>query len=112
MLNGSIFNNLLDFSAGSFGVIRIYLLGAISASFLLIGLSYKMKSFKALEYMGKNSLVFYALHYEVLAIVSFMLMKFIKTDLIATIFTFVITLFATTLVVMFYNKLKIGKLFR
>ncbi len=112
LLNEFILKNTLDFSAASFGLFPIYLLGALGGSIFFIAIISRIKKMVLLEYIGKNSLVYYALHYEVLAIVSFVASTLIDIDLLITAMTFILTLVLTTVVVRSYNKLNIGKLFK
>lgn len=111
IVNVYYFNNNLDFSAGLFGVLPIYLVGALSGSLFLILSFSKMQSFKSLEYVGKNSLVYYALHYIVLSVVGFITEKIFSISYLINIFNFVMVLSLTSIVVMLYNKLGIGKIF-
>lgn len=112
ILNVYVFNNNLDFSSASYGILPIYLLGAFAGSMFFIGLNIMVKKFILLEYVGKNSMVYYALHYEVLAIVDFIVVKFINVDWLMSTIIFISTISLTTAVVFIYNKLKIGKLFK
>lgn len=112
ILNVILLRNKLDFSAASFGVLPIYILGALGGSIFFIGIVSRIKKMVVLEYIGKNSLVYYALHYEVLAIVSFVASKLVNMDLLITVIVFILTLVLTTAVVWIYNKLNIGKLFK
>lgn len=111
ILNVVILKNTLDFSAASFGIVPIYMLGGLGGSVFFIGIVSILKDIPPLEYVGKNSLVYYALHYEILAIVGFVVFKFIGDSLLMEIIIFVLTLVLTTVVVWIYNKLKIEKLF-
>lgn len=112
IINVYYFKNNLDFSAGLFGILPIYLIGATSGSFFLILLFSKIKSLKPLEFIGKNSLAYYALHYIVLAVISFIVEKIININYIVIPLSFITVLVITTLIVMLYNKLNIGKIFR
>lgn len=112
LLNAVVLGHVLDFSAASFGILSIYLLGALGGSFFLVGTTSRFKRMRLLEYIGKNSLVYYGLHYEVLAGVGFFVSKLVKGDFLIAIMTFVVSLILTTVVVWLYNRLNIGKLFR
>lgn len=112
IVNVYCFNKTLDFSAGSFGILPVYLIGAISGSLFFILLFRKIKSFKPLEYIGKNSLVYYALHYVVLAVVGFLIERVIDINSVVSIISFAATSVITTLVVVIYNKLNVGKIFK
>ena len=112
LLNECLFKTVLEFSAASFGVLPIYILGAIGGSIFFISITSRLKSVKPLEYIGKNSLIYYALHYEVLAVVGYIIETFLSGDLLITISSFILTLLFTTVLVWGYNKLNIGKFFR
>lgn len=112
VLNVVVLGHSLDFSASSFGILPLYVLGALSAVLVLVILTSQIKKLKAIEYVGKNSLVYYALHYEVLALVSFVIEKVTSIGIISTIVSFVATCLLTTIIVAIYNKIGIGKLFK
>lgn len=112
IVNVFLLGNILDFSVGSFGNFLIYILGALGGSIFCIGITNRIKRFFMLEYIGKNSMVYYALHYEVLAVVSFLVKKFVNADYLTTISSFIFTLVITTIIVWVYNKFNIDKLFK
>ena len=111
-LNLYLTNTILDFSAASFGILPIYMLCALCGSLFFIGVISRIKKAPSLEYIGKNSLVYYALHYEVLAVTSFVIVKFISQEFLTAVVSFILTLALTTVVVWIYNKLNVGKLFK
>ena len=113
-LNVNVFllKNTLDFSSASFGILALYVVGGLCGSIFLIGLLSKVKSFAPIEYIGRNSLVYYALHYEVLAVIGYICSKIINAHTLFVVIVFIFTVVITTLVVLIYNKLNIGKLFK
>ena len=111
-LNVVVLGNNLDFSAASFGILPLYILGALSAVLVVIVLTSQIKKLQPIEYIGKNSLVYYALHYEVLALVTFVVEKVTSIGIISTIVSFVATCLLTTIIVAIYNKIAVGNLFK
>ena len=112
IINVFLLKNTLDFSAGSFGELLLYLLGGLCGSLLVVRVASLMGNHTVLEYVGKNSLVYYALHYEVVAVVTFLAQKLITVVWVSQIVGFGATVLVTSIVVWLYNKAKIGKLFQ
>lgn len=106
-------NRTVEFSSGQFGCIPVFIISSITGSLLLIGISIAIKQSTLLEFIGKNSLWYYGLHYLVLSVVGFVTGKIIQYQIVAESLTFIFTLLGTsTLVLMRMKWLKVRKKWR
>ncbi len=103
ILNSKYLDNNVDFSSANFGNITVFIFGAISGTVAWCCIA-KVIPIKALEFVGKNSLTYYGIHFFFISIISFAT----QNSVVIAIGTF----FATTVTVIIYNKLGVNKLFK
>lgn len=90
-----------DLSSMTIGVWPLYILSGLAGTFFIICISIQLEKMKILAEIGKDSLLYYGLHFEVLGIVD----KVINVG----IFQMVITIFILWWVILLYNKIKANK---
>ena len=96
----------LDFSSGYFGFFPLFFVGSIAGSGMLICIAMLIENNRLLEYVGRNSLLFYGFHYVVLSGVSFVVERYIKERILSESFAFVLTFVGTGAVVLLWQKAK------
>lgn len=98
--NRYLSNVLVDLSSLNLGNILLYFASCIFGTFVTISISMIINNQKFLQWIGKNSLYFYGLHYIFLAIAE-------KLIPFSGILQTTITLVALIPVIFIYNKLKL-----
>lgn len=88
-----------DLSSMALGVWPLYVLSGLTGSFFIVSISIRLEGIKILSKLGKDSLLYYGLHYEVLGIID----KIVNNGIFQTI----ITLFILWWVIFLYKKVKI-----
>jgi len=89
-----------DLSSMTMGVWPLYILSGLAGTFFIISISIQLEKIKILAEIGKDSLLYYGLHYEVLGIVN----KIVKVGILQMVITVVI-LWAGILL---FNKIKVN----
>ena len=105
IVNSIVLGNGIEFSSGFIRNEALWLVGAVTGIIAYCYICKKISSFSPLEYIGKNSLYFYCLHYFVLAIVGIVTEKAFSSEIVNTLITFILTTIVTTIVVVTYNFL-------
>lgn len=97
-MNYSISHVRFDLSSMTIGVRSLYILSGLTGSFVIICISMQLEKMKILAKIGKDSLLYYGLHFEVLGVID----KVVKLGVFQT----VITIFVLWWVILVYNKIK------
>ncbi len=103
LVNVGYLENTLDYSAASFGNPFLFILGGVAGTVAWCKIAQIWKSAAPLQFVGKNSLTYYGIHYFLVSTVGF----FSDNALIVMVGTLV----GTTIVTLIYNKIGINKLF-
>lgn len=64
-----------DYSSFSFGILPLYIIHSVAGSFIIFFIAIKLKNIKVLQNIGKDSIYYYGLHYEVLPVLKEILSK-------------------------------------
>ena len=97
-MNYSISHVRFDLSSMTIGVWPLYILSGLTGSFVIICISMQLEEMKILAKIGKDSLLYYGLHFEVLGVID----KVVNIG----IFQMVITVFILWWIILVYNKIK------
>lgn len=100
-MNYRISHVRFDLSSMTMGVWPLYILSGLAGTFFIICISIKLEKIKILVKIGKDSLLYYGLHFEVLGIVD----KVVNVG----IFQMVITIIILWWIILLYNKIKDNK---
>lgn len=97
-MNYRISHVRFDLSSMTIGVWPLYVLNGLTGAFVIICISMQLEKMKILAKIGKDSLLYYGLHFEVLGVID----KVVKLGVFQT----VITIFVLWWVILVYNKIK------
>ncbi|MFR2894377.1 MAG: hypothetical protein ACLTCL_08635 [Mediterraneibacter gnavus] len=97
-MNYRISHVRFDLSSMTMGVWPLYILSGLAGTFFTICISIQLEKMKILAKIGKDSLLYYGLHFEVLGVID----KVVNIG----IFQMVITIFILWWIILVYNKIK------
>ncbi|MCD8012196.1 MAG: hypothetical protein LUG99_03305 [Lachnospiraceae bacterium] len=103
-MNSWYLGNLVDFSSACFGNVALFIVSSVSGTMIWCYIAQVLAFMKPLKFIGRNSLVYYGMHFFFTSAIGFL------TD--NTLIIVLAALSGTTVTVMIYNKLKIYKLFK
>ena len=92
-----------DLSSLNLGFIPLYIISSLSGTYLIISLAKVLEKMKLIANIGKNSLYYYGLHYEVLSGFSFVLPVLFGEGIIAGL----LSAFGTIIVLWILNLLRV-----
>lgn len=87
-----------DVINNTIGVWPLYILSGLTGTFFIICISIQLEKMKILAKIGKDSLLYYGLHFEVLGVID----KVVNIG----IFQMAITVFILWWIILVYNKIK------
>lgn len=98
LLNYRISGYVFDMSSMHLGIAPLYIISGICGTISIFALAISLSGFKALEKIGKNSMYYYGLHYEIIGVIE----KLFRTGYLQTI----VTMSILYIVIYFYKSMK------
>lgn len=98
LLNYRISGYVFDMSSMHLGIVPLYIISGICGTFSIFALAISLSRFKTLEMIGKNSMYYYGLHYEIIGGIE----KLFRTGYFQTI----VTMSILYIVIYFYKSMK------
>ncbi len=101
--NVAMLGNVIDFSSACYGNVPLFILSSLGGTVFVCKISQWLHAIRPLQFIGRNSLTYYLVHYFFISIFGFLIED--------TVVVAIGTLLCTSIVVLIYNKVGVNNLF-